>query len=128
MAHPDEISKVASVQKKVNDVKGVMMENIERVLERGEKIELLVDKTDALHNQAEQFQRKGKQLRRAMCWQNWKWKILTISIIIVLIIVIFLIACFSGGNCTSNEPVTAPPVPATLSPSPLPDPSPQPVP
>lgn len=42
--HPDEVSKAAEVQKKVDEVKGIMIENIERVLERGEKIELLVDK------------------------------------------------------------------------------------
>ena len=42
--HPDEVSKAAEVQKKVDEVKGIMVENIERVLERGEKIELLVDK------------------------------------------------------------------------------------
>ncbi len=35
----------------VADVKDVMMENIEKVLERGGKIEVLVDKADALNNQ-----------------------------------------------------------------------------
>jgi hypothetical protein len=35
----------------VNEVKDVMVENIEKVLERGERIELLVDKTDVLRNQ-----------------------------------------------------------------------------
>ncbi|KAG1681167.1 hypothetical protein FOA52_015610 [Chlamydomonas sp. UWO 241] len=106
-AHPEEISKIASVQRKVNDVKGVMVENIEKVLERGEKIELLVDTTEALQQQAAQFQRKGKQLRRAMCWQNWKWKILVICLVLLLGVVIFLAACFSGGkNCTVTKPAT----------------------
>ncbi len=86
------------MQKKVNDVKDVMMENIEKVLERGEKIELLVDKTDQLQNQAEQFQRKGKQLRRAMWWQNCRMKLMVLGIVLVLAVVIFLIACFYGGN------------------------------
>jgi hypothetical protein len=49
--HPDELSKVAAVQKKVDEVKNIMVDNIERVLERGEKIELLVDKTDNLRFQ-----------------------------------------------------------------------------
>lgn len=35
----------------MNDVKGIMMDNIEKVLERGEKIEVLVDKTDDLSKQ-----------------------------------------------------------------------------
>ncbi len=35
----------------VNEVKDVMVENIEKVLQRGERIELLVGKTDDLRNQ-----------------------------------------------------------------------------
>jgi len=40
----------------VNEVKDVMVENIEKVLERGERIELLVDKTDVLRNQVNSVQ------------------------------------------------------------------------
>ncbi|KAG6398151.1 hypothetical protein SASPL_139605 [Salvia splendens] len=49
--HPEEISKFAKVKAQVSEVKGVMMENIEKVLDRGEKIELLVDKSENLHHQ-----------------------------------------------------------------------------
>ncbi|XP_016439797.1 putative vesicle-associated membrane protein 726 isoform X1 [Nicotiana tabacum] len=49
--HPEEISKLSKVKAQVSEVKGVMMENIEKVLDRGEKIELLVDKTENLRSQ-----------------------------------------------------------------------------
>ncbi|KAH7565957.1 hypothetical protein JRO89_XS08G0046900 [Xanthoceras sorbifolium] len=49
--HPEEVSKLAKVKAQVSEVKGVMMENIEKVLDRGEKIELLVDKTENLLSQ-----------------------------------------------------------------------------
>ena len=35
----------------MDEVKNIMVDNIEKVLERGEKIELLVDKTDNLRFQ-----------------------------------------------------------------------------
>ena len=35
----------------MSEVKNIMVDNIEKVLERGEKIELLVDKTDNLRFQ-----------------------------------------------------------------------------
>lgn len=59
--HPEAASKVASVQRQVDAVRDVMVENIERVLERGERIELLVDKTDGLRDQAARFQASGRE-------------------------------------------------------------------
>eukprot|EP00884_Botryococcus_braunii_P002298 jgi/Botrbrau1/12069/Bobra.0295s0024.1 len=70
MEHPDELNKISSVQKKVDEVKNIMVNNIEKVLERGEKIELLVDKTDNLRDQAIKFQKTGRQLRSKMWWQK----------------------------------------------------------
>lgn len=39
---------LANARKEIDSVKDIMTENIERVLERGERIDLLVDKTDRL--------------------------------------------------------------------------------
>jgi len=53
MMNPGQVDKVVEVQRRVDDVKNVMVQNIEQVLARGEKIEDLVDKTDQLRFQAE---------------------------------------------------------------------------
>uniref|UniRef100_K4AE39 Longin domain-containing protein n=1 Tax=Setaria italica TaxID=4555 RepID=K4AE39_SETIT len=63
--HPEEISKLAKVQAQVSEVKGVMMENIEKVLDRGEKIELLVDKTENLRSQAQDFRQQGTKSKES---------------------------------------------------------------
>ncbi|MED6192715.1 hypothetical protein PIB30_012607 [Stylosanthes scabra] len=96
--HPEEISKLAKVQNQVSEVKGVMMENIEKVLDRGEKIELLVDKTENLHSQAQDFKTSGTKIRRKMWLQNMKMKLIVLAILIVLILVIVLSVCH-GFNC-----------------------------
>ena len=44
------VDSILAVQNQIEDVKGVMVQNIEKVLECGEKIELLVDKTDRLNH------------------------------------------------------------------------------
>ncbi|XP_042943043.1 vesicle-associated membrane protein 721-like isoform X2 [Carya illinoinensis] len=49
--HPKDISKLAKVKAQVSKAKGVTMENIEKLLGLGEKIELMVDKTENLHSQ-----------------------------------------------------------------------------
>ncbi|XP_065852376.1 vesicle-associated membrane protein 722-like [Euphorbia lathyris] len=96
--HPEEVSKLAKVKAQVSEVKGVMMENIEKVLDRGEKIELLVDKTENLHNQAQDFRSSGTKIRRKMWLQNMKMKLIVLGILIALILIIVLSVC-KGFNC-----------------------------
>ncbi|KAJ0796607.1 putative Longin domain, v-SNARE, coiled-coil domain-containing protein [Helianthus annuus] len=96
--HPEEISKLSKVKAQVSEVKGVMMENIEKVLDRGEKIEILVDKTENLRSQAQDFRTQGTQMRRKMWLQNMKIKLIVLGIIIALILIIVLSAC-GGFNC-----------------------------
>ncbi|KAL4200803.1 hypothetical protein AMTRI_Chr02g255440 [Amborella trichopoda] len=96
--HPEEISKLAKVKAQVSEVKGVMMENIEKVLDRGEKIEILVDKTDTLRDQANNFRTHGTQMRRKMWLQNMKIKLIVLGILIALILIIVLSICH-GFNC-----------------------------
>ncbi|XP_042457919.1 vesicle-associated membrane protein 721-like [Zingiber officinale] len=96
--HPEEISKLTKVKAQVSEVKGVMMENIEKVLDRGEKIELLVDKTENLRSQAQDFRQQGTQIRRKMWLQNMKIKLIVLGIIIALILIIILSVCH-GFKC-----------------------------
>ncbi|KAG0460059.1 hypothetical protein HPP92_023187 [Vanilla planifolia] len=77
--HPEEISKLAKVKA--------------QVLDRGEKIELLVDKTENLRSQAQDFRQQGTKLRRKMWLQNMKVKLIVLAIIIALILIIVLSVC-----------------------------------
>jgi vesicle-associated membrane protein 7 len=61
---------IGAVKSQIEDVKSVMVQNIEKVLERGEKIELLVDKTDRLNQQAFRFESSSRSLRRTMYWRK----------------------------------------------------------
>mmetsp|Transcript_5365 Transcript_5365/g.6530 ORF Transcript_5365/g.6530 Transcript_5365/m.6530 type:complete len:227 (-) Transcript_5365:284-964(-) len=67
-----EIDNIGKVKSQIEDVKGVMVQNIEKVLERGEKIELLVDKTDRLNQQAFRFEASSRSLRRTLWWRKMR--------------------------------------------------------
>lgn len=84
---------LASARKEIDNVRDIMTENIERVLERGERIDLLVDKTDRLGGSARDFRVRSRGLRRRMWWKNVKLMVL------LVVVVIFLIYLFVGMGC-----------------------------
>ena len=84
---------VKNVQAEIDNVRGIMTENIERVLERGERIDLLVDKTDRLGEGARDFRVRSKGLRRRMWWKNVKLMAL------VAVVIVFLVYLLVGLGC-----------------------------
>jgi vesicle-associated membrane protein 7 len=84
---------LSNARKEIDSVKDIMTENIERVLERGERIDLLVDKTDRLGGSARDFRVRSRGLRRQMWWKN-------VRIMVLLgVVVVFLIYLFVGMGC-----------------------------
>ncbi|ABO96558.1 predicted protein [Ostreococcus lucimarinus CCE9901] len=96
-ANPEAVSKVSAVQQQVSQVKEIMMDNIEKVLDRGEKIELLVDKSDALRFEAANFHKTGRALRRNLWCQNMKIKVAFGLIIFALLLTLIFTLC--GKKC-----------------------------
>jgi len=97
-ANPSEFNKIAQVQQKVQEVKDVVITNIDKVLERGERIDTLVEKTDNLQFHANQFQKQGTMLRRRLWWDNMKMKAIFGCVILAGVIILVLIIC-SVANC-----------------------------
>mmetsp|Transcript_32402 Transcript_32402/g.74958 ORF Transcript_32402/g.74958 Transcript_32402/m.74958 type:complete len:224 (+) Transcript_32402:102-773(+) len=96
---------IGQVKSQLEDVKGVMVENIEKVLERGEKIELLVDKTDRLNQTAFKFEKTSKQLKNAMFWKTVRMYAMAAGVVVLLGLFVAASAC--GGvtfeKCRSDD-------------------------
>lgn len=82
-----------NVQGEIDNVRGIMTENIERVLERGERIDLLVDKTDRLGGSARDFRVRSRGLKRRMWWKNVRLMVL------LVVVVVFLVYLLVGFGC-----------------------------
>jgi vesicle-associated membrane protein 7 len=54
-----------------------MVQNIDSILQRGERLDLLVDKTDTLAGQAYAFRRGARSVRRQQWWRNVRIMALT---------------------------------------------------
>jgi vesicle-associated membrane protein 7 len=70
-------------QNELNQVKDIMVHNVEQILSRGERIELLVDKTDTMAGQSLAFRRGAKANRRKMFWRNQKVMVLGATVFLV---------------------------------------------
>lgn len=65
-AGPSNGNKVNEVQREVDEVIGVMQNNIDKVVTRGEKLDALQDKTDDLQQGAMQFKKGATKVRKQM--------------------------------------------------------------
>ena len=74
---------LATAQGNLAQVKDIMVHNVEQILSRGERIELLVDKTDTMAGQAWAFRRGARSVRRQQFWRNQKILILSVAVGVV---------------------------------------------
>ncbi|KAI3865689.1 hypothetical protein MKX03_016872 [Papaver bracteatum] len=98
--HADEIGKLSKVQAQVSEVKSIMIENIDKVVDRGEKIDILSEKAADLNSNAQEYKKKGTQLRRKLWYQNMKIKLVVLAVLLILVLIIWLSVC-KGFDCTN---------------------------
>ncbi len=59
-----------------------------------------MDKSEKMKDTADQFRKKGRELRRKMWWQNTKMKIVIAVIVLVVLLLIFFGIC-RGVTCVT---------------------------
>ncbi|CAO3660568.1 unnamed protein product [Rhizopus stolonifer] len=82
-------NKTAQVQHQVDEVVGIMQQNIDKAMQRGEGIDDLRGRTEDLQGTAGHFRRGANQVRKRMWWKDLKWKIV-IAIVIIAILGIII--------------------------------------
>ncbi|WAQ96852.1 VA725-like protein [Mya arenaria] len=97
---------------------GVMRQNIESVIQRGERLDDLMDKTDELEAGAATFQRTASKIRKKYWWKNTKMKIIVGCVVFVILVGIVLAIVFGGhlvggGGDDDNKSTPAPPITST---------------
>jgi len=77
MEQANSTGKIAMVSDQVNEVKELMSNNIDLLLERGQKIEELEEKATFLGNMSRQFHKGARSARRFQMWQQAKFGMAT---------------------------------------------------
>lgn len=65
-------NRLRQTQAQVDEVVGIMRTNVEKVLERDQKLSELDDRAEALQQGASQFEVSATKLKRKYWWQNMK--------------------------------------------------------
>lgn len=107
--------RVGQLRGQVDDVRGVMSQNIERVMERGERLDDLVDKTGNLEQNAVKFRQTSRKVKRKMWWKNTKMTLILIVVAIAIILIIIFSVVPMGGGGGGNDPTPAPSTPTLTS-------------
>lgn len=104
---PREQSKrLQQTQAQVDEVVDIMRVNVDKVLERDQKISELDDRADALQAGASQFEASAGKLKRKYWWKNCKMWLILIGIVIVIIIIIVVWAT-TGSSKSGENPTVA---------------------
>ncbi|KFP77638.1 Vesicle-associated membrane protein 3, partial [Apaloderma vittatum] len=81
--------RLQQTQHQVDEVVDIMRVNVDKVLERDQKLSELDDRADALQAGASQFETSAAKLKRKYWWKNCKmWAILIAVVLIIIIIII----------------------------------------
>ncbi|KAM9841186.1 vesicle-associated membrane protein 3 [Aulostomus maculatus] len=85
-------AKLDQVQGQVNEVKVILKDNINKVLERGDRLDDLIGKTDDLQASADSFQRTSTRVARKYWWKNIKMMAIIGVVVTIILILIILFA------------------------------------
>lgn len=96
--------KFSQIHEQIDATVDVMVQNLERVLQRGEKIELLVQRTEELQTNAKDFRKVSTDLKNHYWWRNMKlWIIVGVCVLILIWLISSLICGFDYKKCRSSK-------------------------
>ena len=97
---------LSHLQGRVTEVTGIMTENIEKVMHRGEALEDLTDRSALLAHSSTDFRHSSTKLRKKLFWKSvkmWVIFIIVLLVIVALIIAAILIGLGATGHFSHSK-------------------------
>ncbi|XP_066589200.1 vesicle-associated membrane protein 7 [Prorops nasuta] len=95
-----DIDRLSKVHGELDELKDIMVRNIDNIAMRGERLELLVHKTDNLSVNSVTFNKQSRNLARSLFWKNVKIYVIIGGVAILAIYVLISVSC--GGPAWPN--------------------------
>jgi len=84
-------NRTAALQAEIDSTVGIMRDNINKVSDRGERLDALQDKTDNLQRSAQGFRRGANRVRKAMWWKDMKMRMIIIAVVVIILLVVIIV-------------------------------------
>jgi vesicle-associated membrane protein 7 len=99
------VDKISQLKQKMSELEEQAMKNLDKIIERGEKIDIMVERTKVMSETSYDLRTQATSVRRTMWWRNKKMCLLLVLLVLFVIFVIVLIACggFSFSKCRSSK-------------------------
>merc|ERR1712141_346461 len=97
-------SGLEQTRKQVDEVVGIMQNNVEKVLERDAKLNELDDRATTLQQGAEMFDRNAGKIQRKMWYQNMKMNFIIGGVVLVVVIIIIVVSTGGDDPNPTNPP------------------------
>jgi len=99
-----DIDTLSKVHGELDELKDIMVRNIDNIAMRGERLELLVNKTENLTASSVTFRKTSRNLARSMFWKSVKLYLIVAAVLVVVIYFVVSMCC--GGlawqKCVGN--------------------------
>ena len=76
---------MSQVMREVDQVKGVMSDNINQAMSNLESTEALNEKTQEMKAQSNMFNKQAKTAKNQMWWKNMKLNIIIAAVVIIIV-------------------------------------------
>ncbi|XP_074525881.1 vesicle-associated membrane protein 5 [Halichoeres trimaculatus] len=96
-------SRLQQTQEAAEEVKVIMLDNLEKVDERAGKLGDLEDRADVLLERSKAFEKTAHQVKQKKMWENKKMKLVFIGVGVVAALVIIGLIIFAIVDGTGKE-------------------------
>ncbi|GAB1604895.1 synaptobrevin-1-like [Argonauta hians] len=113
-SHAQSNDHIVQLNDQVNEVTRLLKANVEKIVERGDKVDNLQTRSEKLDDYSVHFQRSATSVKRSMCWKNARATlVLGFVIFILLAIVIGIIVGVVYDNDKSSSTTPKPHITTT---------------
>ncbi|EPY42662.1 vesicle-associated membrane protein 7 [Angomonas deanei] len=88
---PDSLAKINEVKSAVDEAKGLAMDNVERLIQRDQKIDDIIHASEDLLYHSDGFGRNSRALSDQIWWNSMKGKIIIFGTAAVFLFMVFFV-------------------------------------